>query len=66
MGKYSAHIDAENFYFVIEDRDGNVIAIKPMPSTSSPNPGKDKLMEYKHNRMAWQGICDLIEAANKE
>lgn len=60
-----ARVDVKNQMFVIEDHDGNVIASRVMPSTTSPNPGIKVLMENDNNRKAWDRIQNLINAANE-
>ena len=60
-----AYIDAKDQKFIIEDREGNIISEMGMPNRRYPNPGKDELMSYEDNRVAWSKICSLVEAANR-
>ena len=61
---YNAKIDVKNQKFVIEDRDGNVIAFRPMPWQQVPNPGREVLMAQGANQNAWNRIYDLVQDAN--
>lgn len=62
---WNAYIDVENQRFVIEDRNGIIVSIRPMPSQRFPNPGKKALMDDFDNGVAWALVSDLVEAANK-
>lgn len=58
---YNARIDEEKQRFVIEDREGEIIAFLPMPTQKFPNPGLDVLLTLEGNRIAWYKIVDLIQ-----
>lgn len=62
---WHAMIDEKNQRFVIEDRDGELIASKQMPTQKWPNSGKDELMKLLGNAEARKRVLDLVETANK-
>jgi len=61
---YNATINVDAQEIIIEDRDGNVVAVRPLPVSVTPNPGRDALMSKNANWEAWERVCDLVEAAN--
>lgn len=62
---WTALINADKQRFEIEDREGNRIVVREMPSQKFPNPGKAVLMDIPENRQAWEAIWDLVQAANR-
>jgi hypothetical protein len=60
-----ARVDVQNQQFVIEDHNGEVIAIRTMPTTIFPNPGREALLSKDDNREAWDKVWDLVNAANR-
>lgn len=62
---FTRHIDADNQKFIIEDRDGKLVAERPMPAQRWPNPGREVLMTITENLDAWELICDMVALANE-
>jgi hypothetical protein len=60
-----ARIDVENQTFVIEDKEGNIIAVRTMSNAILPNPGREVLMSRAANVTAWNRIYDLVRCANR-
>lgn len=62
---FTRHIDIRNQKFVIEDRNGRLIAERQMPAQRWPNPGRETLMAVTENLDAWELICDMVALANE-
>lgn len=60
---YQAHVDAKNHRFTIEDRDGNVIAERHMPSWRV-HAGREELMGIPENQKAWVEVYNLAKHAS--
>ena len=60
---YYARIDEERRIFIIEDREGNIIASRDMPWQGGPSTGRN-IMNDKDNQETWQRVYELAEAAN--
>ena len=58
-------IDVESQTIIIENHDGEQVAICPLPRTRQPNPGREWLMEQAANQVALSLVVDLVYAANK-